>query len=524
MKSKLLAAQLDDYISDLENLLVGLSRAVSTNPADTAKNNALLLQIKTKLPAFIANIRVFSLDGSNVGTSAGPTDQAYASDREFFREILAGRRASFAEIFRTHGAEEWVLAIGYPVEDQEGELRGVIAVGTRLKLIQDAFRTQALPPGSIVRVVDQHGMVVAESQKGPDWIGRDLSGLGLRHPAHGGQGGERDRILARSHPPHHRLFDCPPSSLAGLGRAADGCRLRHAGLAPALGRRARHRRAPRGLRHRLDVLGPHRAAAAATGEGCVGARRRRAQPSQRSAHPRRGRQSGRHLQPDGEVAGAAAGRGAEVQRHAFRRHRRFTRGDRLLRPGSPDHAVEPRRRAALRLHRRADAGHADQDRAAGGPRAIAGALRAGAQRRKHPRRRGQAPAPGRLLGRRAPRRRPDVPPRRQRARRRLGARGHHRPQAGRGAAPAPRPLRSAHRPAEPVVAAEGAGRAAVDRAREPDVDRAVRSRRLQGRERHARPLDRRPIADRGRAAPDRTRPNARASSSRYSGSAATSSW
>ena len=175
-ESKLLAAQLDDYISDLENLLVGLSRAVSTNPADTAKNNALLLQIKTKLPAFIANIRVFSLDGSNVGTSAGPTDQAYASDREFFREILAGRRASFAEIFRTHGAEEWVLAIGYPVEDQEGELRGVIAVGTRLKLIQDAFRTQALPPGSIVRVVDQHGMVVAESQKGPDWIGRDLSG------------------------------------------------------------------------------------------------------------------------------------------------------------------------------------------------------------------------------------------------------------------------------------------------------------------------------------------------------------
>ena len=174
-ESKLLAAQLDDHISDLENLLVGLSRAVSTNPADLATNNALLRQIKTKLPTFIANMRVFTLDGSNIGTSGGPTDRAYANDREFFKQILAGRRGSYSEIFRTHGSEEWVLVIGYPVEDQEGRLRGAIAVGTQLKLIQDAFRMQGLPAGSIVRVVDEHGMVVAESQNGPDWIGRDVS-------------------------------------------------------------------------------------------------------------------------------------------------------------------------------------------------------------------------------------------------------------------------------------------------------------------------------------------------------------
>jgi diguanylate cyclase (GGDEF)-like protein/PAS domain S-box-containing protein len=174
-ESKLFAAQLDDHISDLENLLVGLSRAVSTNPADRATNNALLRQIKSKLPAFIANIRVFSLDGYSLGTSAGPTERAYASDREFFKQISSGRRGSYIEIFRTHGAEEWVLVIGYPIEDQEGRLHGVIAVGTQLKLMQDAFRMQGLPTGSIVRVVDEHGMVVAESKNGPDWIGRDLS-------------------------------------------------------------------------------------------------------------------------------------------------------------------------------------------------------------------------------------------------------------------------------------------------------------------------------------------------------------
>ena len=71
-EARLLAAQLDDHISNLENLLAGLSAAVSTNPADTGANDALLRQIKTKLPNFAANILLFSLDGSNIGTSSTP--------------------------------------------------------------------------------------------------------------------------------------------------------------------------------------------------------------------------------------------------------------------------------------------------------------------------------------------------------------------------------------------------------------------------------------------------------------------
>src|ERR1700731_1995245 len=65
-EARLLAAQLDDHISKLENRLVGLSRAVSTNPADTEANDALLRQIKTRLPDFVANILLYSPDGTNI--------------------------------------------------------------------------------------------------------------------------------------------------------------------------------------------------------------------------------------------------------------------------------------------------------------------------------------------------------------------------------------------------------------------------------------------------------------------------
>ena len=175
-EARLLAAQLDDHISNLENLLAGLSRAVSTNPADTGANDALLRQIKTKLPNFVGNILVYSLDGSNIGTSSPPgVGRPYAGDRTFFQDVVAGQRLAIGEVVRTHLTGEWVLAAGYPVEGRSGRLRGVLAIGTQLKLFQNAFRMQGLPPGSVVRIVNEHGIVVAQSENGPDWIGRDLS-------------------------------------------------------------------------------------------------------------------------------------------------------------------------------------------------------------------------------------------------------------------------------------------------------------------------------------------------------------
>src|SRR5438034_10397333 len=54
--ARLLAAQVDDHIGTLESLLAGLSRAVSTDPADAAANDALLRQARAELPDYLSNI------------------------------------------------------------------------------------------------------------------------------------------------------------------------------------------------------------------------------------------------------------------------------------------------------------------------------------------------------------------------------------------------------------------------------------------------------------------------------------
>src|SRR6516225_5174540 len=48
-EARLLAAQVDDHLGNLQNLLTGLRPAVSPDPADVAKNDALLRRIKAEL-------------------------------------------------------------------------------------------------------------------------------------------------------------------------------------------------------------------------------------------------------------------------------------------------------------------------------------------------------------------------------------------------------------------------------------------------------------------------------------------
>jgi diguanylate cyclase (GGDEF)-like protein/PAS domain S-box-containing protein len=175
-EARLLAAQVDDHIGNLENLMAGLSRAVSTNPADANANDLLLQQVKAQLPDFVSNILLFSLDGTNIGTSFNSDAKRFsAGDRAYFRQVLAGQRLSIGEVIRAKLTGEWVVTAASPVEDQAGRLRAVLAVGTKLEHFQDALRIHALPPGSVVRIVNQNGIVVTQSADGPNWIGRDLS-------------------------------------------------------------------------------------------------------------------------------------------------------------------------------------------------------------------------------------------------------------------------------------------------------------------------------------------------------------
>jgi diguanylate cyclase (GGDEF)-like protein/PAS domain S-box-containing protein len=174
--ARILAAQVDDHIGNVEHLLAGLSRAVSSDPAEVSRNDELLRRARTELPDFISGIALFSIAGDNIGSSWSVNQRTNISDRPDFRAVLAGQLLSLGEVHVGRTTGQWVVNLSRRVEDQTGRVRAVLVIGTRLAHFQDALRVQALPPGSVVRLVNQRGVVVAQSVNGPNWIGRDLSG------------------------------------------------------------------------------------------------------------------------------------------------------------------------------------------------------------------------------------------------------------------------------------------------------------------------------------------------------------
>ncbi len=175
-QARLLAAQVDDQIGELELLLTGLSRSVSSHPSDRAANDAVLESVKAELPSFVGNIAMYALDGTNIGSSGGPgLEHPSVVDRTYFRRVLAGERLSIGDAIRSRPTGRWVINVGRPVEDPAGHLEAVLVVGIWLEHFQDALRIQRLPTPAVVTITDEKGIVIARNVDTQKYVGHDVS-------------------------------------------------------------------------------------------------------------------------------------------------------------------------------------------------------------------------------------------------------------------------------------------------------------------------------------------------------------
>jgi len=171
-EARLLAAQVDDHISDIESLLAVLAQAVSTEAADRDANDALLRKVKAALPRFDSHILLFAEDGTNIGTSADPdVERPNAADRTYFREAMAGHIPAVGDPIQVRSGR-WVINIARPIQDESGQIRAVITVGPVLDHFQDALNLHVLPEGSVINIVNAKGMVIAGSGSNHKMIGQ----------------------------------------------------------------------------------------------------------------------------------------------------------------------------------------------------------------------------------------------------------------------------------------------------------------------------------------------------------------
>ena len=180
-EARAVAGRIDDRIGDLDSLLAGLSLAVSVDPDDVAFNDRLLVRALAEQPNYVSNISLLDLDGRLLGAGA---EQRYDStDQPYFHSVLAGERLAIGEPVRLPSQDDWIVPIAHPVESAEGKLRAVLTAATNVSRLQDVLTPRSLPLGSIVRLVDENGIVISDGLNNLNANDRNhvLYEKGLRH-------------------------------------------------------------------------------------------------------------------------------------------------------------------------------------------------------------------------------------------------------------------------------------------------------------------------------------------------------
>jgi diguanylate cyclase (GGDEF)-like protein/PAS domain S-box-containing protein len=174
------ADQLDDHLDNIESVLTGLVHAVSLNPNNVPDNDALLERVKnefaSEFPGLISNIVLFAPDGTDMGRAVvGLKREVYhVRDRQYFEQILSGQKFSIGDVVYVRDRGQWVVHVARAVEDQHGQLRGVLAVAIVLENLQNVLKISTLPPASIVTIVDEKGVVLGRNVDFQDWVGRQV--------------------------------------------------------------------------------------------------------------------------------------------------------------------------------------------------------------------------------------------------------------------------------------------------------------------------------------------------------------
>ena len=168
-EARILASEVDDHISALQNLLSVLAKAVSYDPADRSANDALLRKVQEELSGFDSHIFLFDVDGNAIGTSArSEYPPPNAHDRTYFREALADHVPAVGDPIQVRSGH-WVVNVARAVKDETGKIRAVLTVGPVLDHFQDTLRLHGLPPGTAISIINTRGFVIAADSG--EWIG-----------------------------------------------------------------------------------------------------------------------------------------------------------------------------------------------------------------------------------------------------------------------------------------------------------------------------------------------------------------
>jgi PAS domain S-box-containing protein len=150
------AAEIQNRIAfSARQMLVSMAHTQEVLERDLEACTRLFRDMLTLNPGFY-NIVVTDASG-DILAAALPFASVNLSDRKHFRDARDSKSFSAGEFIETRIDPEPAFPYAYPVLDEKGDFKGIVAAVTSLRGYQNFFENIALPPGSFIGMTDHQG-------------------------------------------------------------------------------------------------------------------------------------------------------------------------------------------------------------------------------------------------------------------------------------------------------------------------------------------------------------------------------
>jgi len=173
--AEIAAGSTEQFLLDSKALLAQLAPAALPYVVDSEICNSFQREFRN-LPAQYANLFVVDLSGRTLYSTAQPLAgyPEVVADRQWFQNVLRDNKFTVSEPLIGRSTGKWSVALGFPLDDDQGRVVGVLALAIDLVRYQFVLDAVTLVPGSAITIVDDAGTIIARSPQPESLVGKDV--------------------------------------------------------------------------------------------------------------------------------------------------------------------------------------------------------------------------------------------------------------------------------------------------------------------------------------------------------------
>jgi signal transduction histidine kinase len=175
--AQLVSAQTQAFLADAEAVEKKLAERRAFRALDPDSRPGVLDQFLFLHPQY-ANLIICNATGS-VLHSAAPIPEDLSVEKihaPWVEGVVRHGRFTVGKPIMGQITGHWVCVLGYPIQNESGEIAGVLGMSVNLEQVQAPTTSVNLPPNSTICIVDKDGTVIARSTDSEKWVGKAARG------------------------------------------------------------------------------------------------------------------------------------------------------------------------------------------------------------------------------------------------------------------------------------------------------------------------------------------------------------